>query len=63
MKKEPINQNLLRYAAKHNLTIIKTKEGIKFEDNRPPVDWSAVVAYTVIGIGLLFSIYALIFVW
>lgn len=53
MKKYYLSPTLKEWMKKHNKRLIITEAGAEFIDCPPPIDWSAVITYTVIGITVL----------
>ena len=59
MKKQHIPQEIIDWAKANNQRIVVNENGIEFEDMGKPVNWSNIICYSIIILGILGLIFQL----
>ena len=59
MKKQHIPQEVIDWAKANNQRIVVNENGIEFEDMGKPVNWSNIICYSIIILGILGLIFQL----
>lgn len=59
MKKQHIPQEIIDWARANNQRIVVNENGIEFEDMGKPINWSNIICYSIIIMGILGLIFQL----
>jgi len=59
MKKQHIPQEIIDLAKANNQRIVVNENGIEFEDMGKPVNWSNIICYSIIIMGIIGLIFQL----
>jgi hypothetical protein len=53
MKKQLIPQEIIQWARENNQRIVVNEDGITFEDMGKPINWSNIICYSILVLGIL----------